>query len=260
MNPIKKLLTATRIFRQSFGHLPGIRLWLELLKEKWLPPQTVFSVNVPGIKHPVFLRAHTSDVEVFCQIFGHRELDHKVDFHVKYIVDAGANIGLASIFLAHKYPTVVIDAIEVSDSNIKLLRLNVSFYPNIYVVPKGLWWRSTTLRISNPSAEPWAFNVEETSEDNAQGIPAIGIDELLTQRNATEIDILKIDIEGAEAEVFGETNTPWMASVRCLMIELHDHFKPGCREAVLSALSPFDYTHELRGEYNIFTLHPQKNQ
>jgi FkbM family methyltransferase len=259
MNPVKKLLTATRMFRERFGQIDGTRLWLSLLKEKLHRPSHVFSVNVPQLKYPIFLRAHTSDIEVFCQIFVQQELDYDINWAVKYIVDAGANIGLSSIFLANKYPGVTIDAIEVSESNIELLRKNIGFYSNINVVPKGLWWRSANLRISNPSAEPWAYIVEETTEDDAQAIPAIGIGELLGQRNIAQIDILKIDIEGAEAEVFGKSDTPWMSSVRCLMIELHDHFKPGCKDAVLSTLSPFHYSHELRGEYNIFTLATPQN-
>lgn len=254
MNPISKIIVASRLFRHRFGHVKGLRLWIELLKEKLLSPSTVFQVNVPGIRHPVFLRAHTSDVEVFCQIFGHAELDHDVNFPVSYIVDAGANIGLSSVFLVHKYPGVAIDAIEISSSNIEILQMNVSFYPKINIVPKGLWWKSSFLRIANPSAEPWAFFVEETTVDDKQGIPAIGIPELIAQRQAKQIDILKIDIEGGELQVFGSPDTMWMSQVRCLMIELHDHFKPGCREAVISALRPYKYTHEQRGEYNIFTL------
>ena len=51
------------------------------------------------------------------------------------------------------------------------------------------------------------------------------------------IDLLKVDIEGAEKEVFGTCD--WIGSVRCLVIELHDRFKPGCREAVSSATRGF---------------------
>ena len=114
MNPFRKFIAATSLFRNRYGQWRGVVLWLQLLREKWTPNGILFPVVVPGFLHPIYLRAHTSDVEVFCQIFVHAELEHDIKTPVDYIIDAGANIGLSSIFLAKKYPNAVIDAIEVS--------------------------------------------------------------------------------------------------------------------------------------------------
>lgn len=252
MNLIKKFTTATQLFRKQFGHVRGTILWISLLQEKWLAPSRIFSVKVPGLAHPVKLRAHTSDLEVFCQIFGHAELNNEFDHPVSYIIDAGANIGLSSIFLANKYRDVVIDAVEVSASNIELLEMNVGPYPNISVIQKGLWGRSATLKIKNPQAEPWAFIVEETRHGDPDGIETVSVSDLLQARGKNAVDILKIDIEGAEAEVFGATGTPWLSSVNCLMIELHDHIKPGCSDSVLGAVNHHAHTHTQQGEYHVF--------
>lgn len=259
MNPLTKFLKATKLFRQSFGTVPGVRLWLTLLKEKYLSPMMIFSVNVPGLKYPVFLRAHSSDIECFCQIFCRKELKNEIENPVRYIVDAGANIGLSSVFLANKYPNAAIDALEVSSKNLEILKLNANPYPNIHIVPKGLWGRSAMLRISNPSAEPWAFQVEETYKSDTQGIPAIGIKELLEIRRSKKevdpiIDLLKVDIEGAEINVFDIDAKSWLPFIHCLMIELHDHFKPGCKEAVLSAIGDLNYSYKQQGEYHMYTF------
>jgi hypothetical protein len=45
--------------------------------------------------------------------------------------------------------------------------------------------------------------------------------------NLTSIDILKIDIEGAEKEVF-EDSSLWIDKVDSLIVELHERMKPGC--------------------------------
>ena len=100
---IAKILTASALFRRAYGQTRGMLLWVELLKEKLHRQGTPFSVHVPGIKHPVWLRAGTSDVEVFCQIFAHREMDFYQARSPRYIIDAGANIGLTSIQLATRY-------------------------------------------------------------------------------------------------------------------------------------------------------------
>ena len=44
------------------------------------------------------------------------------------------------------------------------------------------------------------------------------------------IDILKLDIEGAELEVF-ETSESWIGKVGMLAVETHDRFRPGCSKA-----------------------------
>jgi hypothetical protein len=62
------------------------------------------------------------------------------------------------------------------------------------------------------------------------------------------IDLLKVDIEGAEKEVFAACD--WMDSVRCLMIELHDRFKPGCSEAVNAVVQGFSTSE--RGETTLY--------
>ena len=44
-----------------------------------------------------------------------------------------------------------------------------------------------------------------------------------------QIDVLKVDIEGSELDLFGR-RTEWLGRVRVLVIELHDRFRPGCRD------------------------------
>jgi hypothetical protein len=72
---------------------------------------------------------------------------------------------------------------------------------------------------------------------------------LMKQMQIEAIDIAKVDIEGAEIEVFESSD--WMKNVRCLMIELHDRFRPGCSEAV-SSVATNGFSREQRGETTVF--------
>ncbi|AMK76109.1 MULTISPECIES: FkbM family methyltransferase [Methylomonas] len=247
---LKKLIIATKPFRKKFGFIQGASLWLSLLKEKITAPGQLFRVHVPGIKKPIYLRAKTSDIEVFCQIFVHGELDVKIEPPVNYIVDAGANIGLSSIWFANRFPGVLIDSLEVDSNNITVLQLNTKDYSNINIVPKGLWYSATTLRIINPDAESWAFRVEDTDENDPMGFPATTIVELMKARDSKRIDVLKIDIEGAEKEVF-ESDTSWLSNIGTLFIELHDRLKPDCSRVVFDACSKYKHKKLVSGEYNV---------
>jgi len=54
------------------------------------------------------------------------------------------------------------------------------------------------------------------------------------------IDLLKIDIEGSEKEVFEACD--WQDRLDSIVIELHDRFKPGCSQVVNRALQGFSRT------------------
>jgi hypothetical protein len=47
------------------------------------------------------------------------------------------------------------------------------------------------------------------------------------------VDILKVDVEGAEYDIF--SGCDWMDKVKLLAIELHDRDRPGCSDAVNAA-------------------------
>ena len=60
-------------------------------------------------------------------------------------------------------------------------------------------------------------------------------------RGFENIDLLKLDIEGAEREIFGTGDLDWMNRTRAIIIELHDRFRPGCEAAFLSAAKRFGF-------------------
>ena len=84
-------------------------------------------------------------------------------------------------------------------------------------------------------------------------VRAVTVKELLEHAGASRVDLVKIDIEGSELELFSE-NTDWVASVGMLVLELHDRFRPGCREALDRALarSGVHFRESHRGEDVVF--------
>ena len=53
------------------------------------------------------------------------------------------------------------------------------------------------------------------------------------------VDFLKIDIEGAEREVFSDTSS-WIEKVDSIIIELHEHLKAGCNRSFFCGSNGFD--------------------
>ncbi len=206
------------------------------------------SVHVPGLAAPVWARFGTSDLGMFRQVLIDEEYFFQSSAQPRLIVDAGANVGYASIYFANRYPDAAIIAIEPDTDNFNLLQKNTAAYPKVRCIQAGLWSRDCFLKISNPDDGSCAFRVEETTNpENA--IPAVTLITLLKSSGFDRIDILKLDIEGAEKELFSAHNSAnWIDRTELIMIELHDRLIPGCEAAMLQAVhnSPFRFSQ--RGE------------
>jgi hypothetical protein len=74
------------------------------------------------------------------------------------------------------------------------------------------------------------------------------MDTLMKETGLSTIDLLKIDIEGAEKDVFQDC--AWIKNVRVIAIELHDRVRPGCQSTVESAA--IDFRCDRQGDVTFF--------
>lgn len=226
-------------YRQYFGFFPALRAYFASLGNG-----EVFKAPNQYSGYPVFLRPGTTDQDVYSEIFHSKEYELDLG-DPQYIVDAGAHIGISSVYFACKYPKATIISIEPEPSNFLILQMNVRSYPNIKPVNAGLWSRKAHLRVTDSNVETWAFQV--TEDDSGFGIPAVGVQDIISEFNIPLVDVLKIDIEGSEVEVLS-AHPLWMNSIRNLIIELHDRFRPGCTSALDESLMNYSYKRSKSGE------------
>jgi FkbM family methyltransferase len=184
---------------------------------------------------PIYLRIDTSD---FCSyrdvlIFKTKCYTAEIpEFAPRTIVDAGAHIGMSSILFARTYPNAKIVALEPEASNYAALLRNTKPYKNVICIRAALWRHDGEVALGKSDAHPkGAF---EIVENGCEKVRAMTIPSVMQAAGITSIDLLKMDIEGAEKEVF--QCCPWAVSVRVFAIELHDRVRPGCSEAVHSAM------------------------
>jgi FkbM family methyltransferase len=188
-------------------------------------------LTVPGTSYRVAARRKGSDRASFDHVFaGAYELD--LPTQPELIVDLGANAGYASVFFALRYPSARVIAVEPVPENAKLVRKNVARLGRVDVVEAAAWPRPAQLALVDPGKGYWGMRV---TEDPSGAVAAVTVPDLLQRAGAECIDILKIDIEGAEEQLFSE-NTGWLERVRVLVLELHDRFVPGCRAALDAAI------------------------
>lgn len=220
-----------------FGLFSGSMLYL-----RTKPKRGMRAIAVPGMAHPICMRTGTSDRSAFNEVIIKGWYDFPFPAgQPRLIIDAGANVGYASVRFAELYPQADIIAIEPDAENFALIERNIAPYPRVRAMRCGLWPRTAKLVIENPEAKSWAFRVREARPDEA-GFPAIGLNDLLEQHPSRSIDLLKLDIEGAERELFeDESCHHWLARTKMIFIELHDRIKPGCTEAMEKAIAPHGF-------------------
>ena len=209
----------------------------------------LFTYNLLGIKRvfraqlygfEVSLRSGTPDLLVAMESLG-RELEPVTSCYGKHeaalIIDAGGYIGTAAMKLARSYPECQIVCLEPSSENLALLRINVATYPNIKVVQAALAATESQVTLRYPGRKQWGFTIIAESDDSDHAIESVKtttIDKILVDENRDRLFILKLDIEGAEAEIFGNSDG-WIARTDIIIAELHEWLMPGAEAAFHTA-------------------------
>lgn len=202
----------------------------------------------------LYIRPKSSDIYVFDLIFLWDEYSlKKFVQEPQFIVDLGANIGMSSFYLAKEFPDAKIIAVEPEENNFSILTKNVSQLKNIISLNKAIWSQNTKVYLSGNITndnDGFIYSKNEGSND----IETTTISEIMRNTNFERIDILKIDIEGSEKELFEENYESWLGKVHILVIELHDEFKRGCSKSFFSALLNYDFSVYFRNKESLICL------
>src|SRR5688572_5521168 len=245
---MQSFLERLTIYRRSFGRRG---LWLAVRARLSSAPFEVETMPPRG-RAPVTLRLKTSDFDTFQKVFLDAEYAVPLGRSPRTILDAGANVGFASIYFATVYPDAKILAVEPEESNFNLLKKNVEPYPNVTPIRAALWKYNGAIDLVDPGIGHWGFQARDTTSGPAPRLGTVQartVDGLMADYGWDSIDLMKIDIEGAERDVFADPSM-WIDHVGVLAVELHDRYQIGCSRNFYLATSNFDL--ELQNGENVF--------
>lgn len=225
MRPINYLISLKHLYK-IFG-IKFIWIWIIIRSKKY--PR----IFLPSSGNYLRIRSGTSDEWLFYQIFSQKQYQIKVN-NCETIIDLGANIGFASVYFKTIYPNARIICVEPDEENFNYLHENMSNYYKSTCYKCAIGSEEGNARIINKSkVEPWAIRTESVSDGN---ISVFTLDRIMLEQGITQVDILKIDIEGAESELFSKNFDKWLSKVWVIVIELHEHLSPGCGQKFFMAL------------------------
>ena len=208
------------------------------------------TLRTKQLMYPVFFRYNSSDINAFSQIFVSDEYS-SIDIlnNINFIIDCGANAGYSSAYFLSKFPEAHIIAVEPDRRNYEILKRNLSVYGDrVTTVCSAIWSHKVGLKVHMSELGEWSTSVSECLEGEEADLEAMDIATLISRSKYDKIDILKIDIEGAESIVFSRNFEGWINKVSTFVIELHGK---ECKEIFYRALNPSSFSFGCSGELTI---------
>ena len=212
---------------RSFGDV--VRLLRVRLSQSRVGPlvcrtPTTVTVDTEHLGLSVRLRSHTTDIVVFNEIIvgrSYEPLARAAGSSVSTLVDLGACTGLASRWFLERFPSACLVAVEPSPGNASVLRTNLRPYAaRARVVQACIGATSRQVVLVGDRED--GFRMREP--DGVEGdTDVVTMSRVFDELGSYRIYVLKVDIEGAEQELF-EACGEWIGRVGLVSVECHHPF------------------------------------
>jgi FkbM family methyltransferase len=195
-------------------------------------------VNISGVQ--IAVRPDTTDLAVARSCLGGEfDLLRSLTLQFNFVIDGGGYIGTAAIALARMFPSATIVSLEPAVGNFEILSENVRPYANIVAINKALDAMVDKKRLYDRGTGECGYTIVPDPRDCRaptflQVADTTTIEALMDQFGARGIDIVKLDIEGAEKDVL-EASAAWLPKTSVIAVELHDRIQAGCTAAFEAA-------------------------
>ena len=163
----------------------------------------------------------------------------ELDRPPKVIVDAGANVGLASIFFSALWPEARIVAVEADPSTFRRLKENTASLRNVEVVNRAIAARDGEVVFYSAPRTVSSSLVRRSPDQRPVRVMGATLTSLMHDLGIDVIDLLKLDIEGGEFEAL-EAFSPHLSRLRTVIVEVHGDLQPPGTRAIVDILQGFE--------------------
>ena len=173
-------------------------------------------LSLRPLAHPIWVRPGTDDVQALIDNAVRDEwgTGFPSGYSPQRMIDGGAFIGDSAAVFLSRFPRLRVLAVEPNPVNMAMARRNLAPYGDrAKLIQAALWHEDATLSFAGDSIHGGI------AEQGDIEVPAISLPRLIASEG--HVDILKLDIEGAEEALFEHQPEVWLPSVDHLLIELH---------------------------------------
>jgi len=237
--PLRKLAETRLSYAMArdlrLGYGDSIKYIASIGADQWPRHQSV--VAIKGCKMPI--RWNRIDAlivhEVMCS-------GYRVHSSPSRILDLGANIGAAVAYFAHLWPRAAIACVEPQAENVSVLRHTIVLN-NLcaQVFPAAVAVEDGTIEFFVDTADPSSSSLLGGPGWESRTVSALSVPTLMMKMGWDSIDLLKIDIEGYEAQLFSR-KADWLANTREITGEAHHGYST---QALRKDLDHYGFTVEI---------------
>jgi FkbM family methyltransferase len=193
------------------------------------PSQTLGQVRWNG--RTVYYRPGTTDPLVVQQVLlkSGRKAEYYLppDLQPEVILDVGSNIGASILYFQRRFPNARILGFEPHPETFAVLKQNVSDLAHVSVFNCGLGATNTRVSVPGEWINFGAFStIGRRRGHNEEREPVEcdirRLDDVLRELGIDKVDLIKIDCEGAEADVFAGLSPAILERCQWIVGELHD--------------------------------------
>ena len=235
---------AGAVYRQLFP-TPEIAAWRHAQQRAGAFPR-----YTPGSIRMLDYELQYSDLLSFCPQWHDIFIDGALEFHAgsaaPRILDCGGNVGLASLFFKRRFPAARITAYEADPALFEILRANLAANraSDVETVHAALWTANGRLTFQAEGSDSGMIGtLPGAVAGKAVDVPSLRLRDVIAGESNGGIDLLKLDIEGAEDAVLADCE-PVLSRVGAIVMDLHE-FAPANRQAprVLELLTRNGFTY-----------------
>jgi len=164
----------------------------------------------------LYYRTNRGDIQGIREIFIDEIYRLPEGVEVTGLVDFGANIGLATVWLATTYKLTGVIAVEPLPENARLLRTNVRANNIACQVIEAAVGTTTGITYFAETSESNLGHVADTGRE----IPLVDVREIVNELSFSR-PLLKMDIEGMEGELLQAIDPVWTRKFVAMVMEMH---------------------------------------
>lgn len=167
---------------------------------------------------PISARLHASDLTVLVDTFLGKYHLPLVNLGTSPIIlDLGSNVGYTMLHYKYLYPNAQIFGVEMDYDNFSIASENIKFYQNCRIINAAVWTEDTIVNYNGKNNE--SFHI--SSFEEGKQVKALSINSIFNEFNIKDVDLVKMDIEGAEEEIFNKP-LDWLKNIKYLLLEVHN--------------------------------------
>jgi len=186
-----------------------------------------YLINIAGQKKMITLRRYSGDLDIFFEVFWKHcyvvtQPDKK---KISSVLDLGANTGMSAAYFYSCFPEAEFYCLEPDPENVVILKANLGgLVPDdhLHILQAAVGSSDTAGQLVTSR---YAYNSTVLAETGNGDVKVISMTSLLSYFKLQKIDLIKMDIEGAETSVFEDSG--WLRNVHFIFIEFHS--EPGLK-------------------------------